>query len=175
MGNKELIDLFKTSIEMEGRGREFYLESAKKCTNELGKRVFEALADDETRHIAAIREYCETMAKKKIAPKLCAAMPSHKGINERMLFGKREAELLKNVQVCADELEAYKIAMEMENAGLKFYKDAISSAADQEVKNLYSFMIEEEENHFDLLSNTYEYLKDPAAWFAKEEGPIVEG
>ena len=173
--NKELMEAFATSIKMEEDGRQFYLEAAKRSANELGKKVFEALADDETRHIVAIREYSETMAKKGATPELSSVMPTHKNINDRLIFGKKKSELLKNVNPEADELKAYEMGMQLENDGQRFYKETLESANDPNVKELYKFLLSEEENHFEILSSTYEYLKNPAAWFANEEKPIVEG
>ncbi len=173
--NDELKKALATSLEMEERGREFYIKAAKKSTNRLGKRTFEALADDETRHIIAIKEYYEVMTKKNETPQLRAVMPRHKSIKERLIFGKRESELLKKIKPEADEIKAYKIAMEMENEGYSFYKKTLESVEDPSAKELYKFLISEEEFHFELVSNTYEYLKDPASWFAREEKPIVEG
>ena len=173
--NEELLKALEASIEMEESGREFYLKAAKRSANEYGKRIFESLADDETRHIVAIKGYCENLAKKNETPKLCAVMPKHKSITERIIFGKREAELLKKVSPDADELKAYEIAMEMENDGYKFYKDTLKSLSDTNAKELYEFLLSEEESHYELISSTYEYFKNPSGWFAKEEKPIVEG
>ena len=83
--------------------------------------------------------------------------------------------MLKNVSPEADELAAYKVAMKMENDGYDFYKKTLESIKDPNVKELYKFLLFEEEKHFELVSNTYEYLKNPASWFAGEERPIVEG
>lgn len=173
--DKELIDALTTSIEMEEKGREFYMKVAEKATNEFGRKVFEALADDEIRHLVAIRECCETILKRDKTPQLCAIMPGHKSIRERIIFGKRESELLKKVSPDADELKAYEVAMQMENDGYNFYKNTLKDIKDPNAKELYNFLLKEEETHFELISNTYEYLKNPSAWFAKEERPIVEG
>ncbi len=172
---EELMKAFADSIEMEEDGRKFYLAAAKECKIELGKRVFEALADDETRHIVAIKGYCEVISKKSKTPQLCQVMPRHKAIQERLIFGKRESEVLKNTIIDANELKAYEIAMKMENEGYDFYKKALDNSPDGEIKELYKFLMSEEEAHYELISSTYEYLKDPASWFADQEKPIVEG
>ncbi len=173
--NKEMVDALKAAIEMEEEGRTFYLDSAKKTKNDFGKRVFEALADDETRHIVAIRSYCHSMTQKDKAPRLCAVMPAHKNIKERLVFGKKEMEILKNMPEDADGLKAYEVAMDMENKGYAFYKEQLERSQDPDVKELYKFLISEEETHFELIDSTYKYLKDPASWFAEDEKPIVEG
>jgi len=173
--NEKLIEALAASIQMEEEGREFYLKLAKKSTNQLGKKVFEALADDETRHIAAIKGYCENIAKKNKSPQLCAVMPKHKEVRNRIIFGKEESELLKKISLEADELKAYEVAMEMENNGYKFYKKTFESVTDPDVKDLYKFLLSEEEAHFELISSTYEYIKNPEGWFRDQEKPIVEG
>jgi len=170
----ELINAFNTSIKMEEEGRAFYIKVAGKSKNEYGKRVFEALADDETRHIAAIKQFCDTMSKNDKTPELYAAMPRHKNIKERLIFGKDKSELLKSVRPDADELKAYEIAMGMENDGYNFYKKTLEETKDPNARELYKFLLSEEEAHFELISSTYEYLKDPKSWFVKEERPIVE-
>jgi len=172
---EELVNAFKDSIEMEEAGREFYIKAAKKCRSELGKRVFEALADDETRHIIAIKKYCETVEKKGAAPGLCSAVPEHRSAKERVIMGRRESELLKTIRSDADELKAYETAMDMENRGYAFYKKAHDSATDPAVIELYEFLLAEEEAHYELVSSTYKYLKNPDEFFAEEEKPIVEG
>ncbi len=173
--DKGLIEAFRTAIEMEEKGRQFYLKLAKRSSNDLAKRVFEALADDETRHIIAIKGYCENIHKKEKVPKLCAVMPDHKRIKEKIIFERHQSDMIKSVPVNADELAAYETALKMENEGYKYYKKSLDLAKDSDVKELYKFLISEEEAHSELISNTYEYLKDPAAWFAKDEGLIVEG
>jgi rubrerythrin len=171
----ELTKAFTTAIGMEKRGYEFYMKAAKKSTNAFGRKVFEALAEDENRHIEAIQGYCLNIAKKDATPALCTVMPPHKGIKERMIFGRRETEHLKGVKSSTNELKAYEIAMEMENDGYDFYKKALEATQDQNAKELYTFLLGEEKAHFELISDTYEYLKDPAGWFIKAEKPIVEG
>jgi rubrerythrin len=173
--SREIIEALNRSIEMEEEGRRFYIDASKKTKNEIGKRVFEALADDETRHIAAIRLYCDTIAKKDKSPQLCAAMPRHKDIKERLLFGRKEEELLKSVPEGSDALKAYEVAMQMENEGYAFYKKMFEGSQDRDLKDLYKFLLDEEETHYELIESTYKYMKDPEAWFAEQEKPIVEG
>lgn len=74
-----------------------------------------------------------------------------------------------------DGLKAYEIAMKMENEGYAFYKKMFESSTDQDLKDLYKFLLDEEETHYELISSTYKYMKDPQSWFAENEEPIVEG
>ncbi len=173
--NSELTRMLTNALDMEKSGYEFYMKAARRSGSEFGKKAFEALAEDESRHIEAIRGYCVEITRKDKTPELYVVVPSHKKINERIIFGKSRAELLKEATADADELKAYEIAMKMENDGHDFYKNALKSTQDENTKDLYNFLISEEKAHFELISDTYEYLKDPEARFAREEKPFVEG
>ncbi|NQT46970.1 MAG: ferritin family protein [Candidatus Omnitrophica bacterium] len=176
MGNdKKSIEVLSISLEMEKKGYDFYMKAANKSTNELGKKTFAALAEDEKRHAEAIEKYQESISGGKASPQLKTAVASHKNIKERLLFGKSEAERLKDLSVDADELKAYDVAMQLEKDGRDYYKKALESLEDEKVKDLYKFLISEEEAHFDIIFRTAEYLKDPGGWFAKEEGHFFEG
>ena len=65
--------------------------------------------------------------------------------------------------------------MQMENDGYNFYKKALEATEDANAKELCRFLLGEEKAHYDLIASTYEYLKNPAAWFMRDEKPIVEG
>lgn len=173
--DKALVRALEMAVEMERRGYDFYKKCAAKSGDALGKKVFEALAEDENRHIGAINCYCAEVADRSETPRLCDAISPHKPIKMRVIFGKREVELLKNVAPDTDELRAYEIAMKMENDGYGFYKKSLTETADANAKDLYEFLLLEEKSHFDLISSTYELMKNPAGWFIKDEKPIVEG
>ena len=87
-----LLRALETSLDMENKGYDFYMKVAGRSKNGLVRKLFKALAEDENRHKKAIVEYCVALAKKEKAPGLCAVMPAHKDIRERVIFGTSEAE-----------------------------------------------------------------------------------
>jgi len=173
--NSELTKAFTAAIGMEKRGYEFYIKSAKKSKTEFERKVFEALAEDENRHIDAINGYCINIAKRNETPELCTVMPSHEAITKKVIFGRREADLLKGIKTPVDEFKAYETALKMENDGYDFYTKALEATQDHNARELYEFLRGEEKSHYEIIANTYEYLRDPQGWFIKEEKPIVEG
>jgi rubrerythrin len=58
---------------------------------------------------------------------------------------------------------------------VEFYRKLLSEAATGKEKALYEKLIKEEERHFDLFSNTYNFLNDTGNWFMWEEYSIVDG
>jgi len=72
------------------------------------------------------------------------------------------------------DIEAYKMAREFENKAISLYKDLITKVAEENARKFYRFLIEMEEEHFQLLDNTIQYLETPAHWFQNQEGWILE-
>lgn len=173
--NKELKKGLSTALEMERRGCDVYKKCAKKTQNRMTKKVFEALAEDENRHIGAISCYCAGLADRNMTPKLCDTMIPHKSIKDRLVFGRQPSSMEKAVKKDSNELKAYEIAMKMENDGYDFYKKSFDAAVDPNAKDLYKFLMEEEKAHFELISSSYDFLKNPAGWYIRDEKPIVEG
>jgi rubrerythrin len=83
--------------------------------------------------------------------------------------------MMKKVEATKDELDAFKIAMQMEKEGIEFYKNAEGEAKSEKEKALFARLVKEEEQHFDIFSNTYFFLSDTGSWFMWEEHSIVDG
>jgi len=175
MDNITLKGALIKSLEMEKAGFAFYMDTAKKTSNKGTAAIFKALAEDENRHIGAIKKYSDSASKNLNLPELSNAMPKHKDIKERVIFGKEFFRMLSSSVSGADQLKAYEAAMTLETEGYNFYKKAYNSIGDKNVKDLYKFLMGEENTHHKLISDTYEYLKNPQDLFFKNEKPIIEG
>jgi rubrerythrin len=84
-------------------------------------------------------------------------------------------EMMKKVAATSDELEAFKIAMQMEQEGEAFYKKSLAAAKTEKEKALFTRLIEEERQHYQIFSNTYFFLSNTGSWFMWEEHSIVDG
>ena len=83
--------------------------------------------------------------------------------------------MMQRVTATQDELEAFKIAMQMEQEGVVFYKKVEAEADRPKEKALFERLIREEQQHYDIFSNTYNFMKDTGNWFMWEEQSIVDG
>jgi len=82
---------------------------------------------------------------------------------------------MKRVEATMDELEAFKIAMQMEKEGVEFYKKAAAGAKTEIEKALFERLIKEEQEHYNIFANTYFFMSDTGSWFMWEEHSIVDG
>jgi rubrerythrin len=161
------MNALEMALKMEKDAIQFYTEAAQKTKYPAGKKMFQSVTEDEKRHLQMISEIIKGlhMTEKDVSP-----MKKVKSVFEEM-----KGEMMHKVEATADELEAFKIAMQMEKEGMEFYKKTLAGAKKDKEKALLERLIQEEQQHYALFSNTYQFLADTGNWFMWEERGIVEG
>jgi len=161
------MDALEMAMKMEIDAITFYAEAAQKTKFPAGKKMFQAIAQDEKRHLEMISQLIKGLAvtHKDVSPMK----------NVKTIFESLKGELMQKVEATDDELEAFKIAMQMEKEGKEFYKKTLSHAKTDKEKKLLEGLIKEEEQHYAIFANTYQFLSDTGNWFMWEERGIVEG
>ncbi len=145
----------------------FYKEAAEKTSHPIGKKMFISIMADEKRHLEmldAIFRGVEVTVK-DISPRK----------NIKGIFEKFRHEMAQRVNATTDEMNALKIAMNMEKEGIEFYKKASEETKNQKEKALFERLIKEEMEHYAVFSNTYFFMSDTGSWYMWEEHSIVDG
>jgi rubrerythrin len=75
----------------------------------------------------------------------------------------------------AEELDAVKTAMTMENKTLDYYTKQGAKASSELEKSFYKAIAAEEREHHLVLLSYYEFLSDPSGWFIKAEHHSIDG
>jgi len=65
--------------------------------------------------------------------------------------------------------------MDMESKTYDFYKSQVKKATYAAEREFYETLAAEEREHHLILLDYYEYLKNPAGWFVKQEHPSLDG
>jgi len=153
--------------KMETDAIKFYTEAAEKTNYLAGKKMFLSITEDEKRHLELISQLIKGMqiTIQDVSPRK----------RVKTVFESLKNDMMKKVAASKDELEAFKIAMEMEREGKKFYEQSLQSAKTDKEKALFKRLIEEEQQHYEMFENTYSHLSDTGNWFMWEERGIVEG
>ena len=157
----------ETAVKMETDAMKFYHEAAQKTSHPFAIRMFEGFIKDESRHLKMLNDILGGLDLKivKVHPKS----------EIKTVFSELKDQMLKRISASTDEMEAVKVALDFEEKGFDFYKKALSEAADQTEKKLFSVLADEEQEHYTILQNTYSFLKDTGDWFMWEEQGILEG
>ncbi|HAK60027.1 MAG TPA: rubrerythrin [Nitrospiraceae bacterium] len=153
--------------KMETDAIKFYNEAAGKTAYPAGKKMFQTIANDEKRHLEMISQLIKGL---EITIQDVSPMK-----NVKTVFESMKDEMMAKVEASTDELEAFTVAMKMEQEGKEFYRKALSEAKTDKEKALFERLMEDEKQHYQIFANTHQFLSDTGNWFMWEEHSIVEG
>jgi len=162
-----MTNAIEIAIRMETDAIKFYQEASDKTANPVGKKMFLTIREDEKRHLNML-----TQIFKGLGIKFSDVSPLE---NVSTVFESMKDEMMTRVKATKDELEAFRIASQMEKEGIEFYKKALSEAKTKKEKALFARLIKEEEQHYSIFANSYSFLSDTGNWFMWEEHSIVDG
>jgi rubrerythrin len=161
------MNAIEIAIKMEKDAIGFYKEAAEKTTHPVGKKMFLSITEDEKRHLQMLSQIF-----KEVDIKIDEVSPMR---NIQTIFESMKDSMMKKVEATENELEAFKIAMQMEKEGIEFYKKAAAEAQKEKERALFSRLIKEEQQHYDIFANTFGFMSDSGNWFMWEEHSIVDG
>lgn len=161
------MDALEIAMKMETDAISFYTEAAGKTRSPAGKKMFQTITEDEKRHLVMISQIVKglNITHQDVSPLKIL----------KTVFDSMRDDMMKRVEATADEMEAFKIAMQMEKEGIEFYKKTLSGATKEKERALLGRLIQEEQQHYDIFANTHQFLSDTGNWFLWDERGIVEG
>jgi len=171
---EKILRWFLTAMEMEDKGRGFYLKVAKETRDDLAKKVFKMLAEDELVH-------------KQRFQKIFSSIKEGKGWKEdwqkiriahsepTKLFKEWAKKQGKNLKAEATEKQAISAGIGLEERSIAFYSERLSEAREEAEKKFLEQLVIEERTHHQILTDYKFYLEDPGAWFTEKEKPGLDG
>lgn len=166
MANKSL-EALKEALRREEEGKAYYQKARDNATNQLGKEMFEFLIRAEGSHIQKIKQLYNALEKsgkwtniipsrekEKAAKDVCAAVLD---------------SIKEDIKANANDLQALKVALQMEDEGIKFYQCRVEAAENLFEKKFYLLLVNEETDHWLSILDSLEYLEDPQGYFHQKE------
>jgi rubrerythrin len=168
------LKMLATALEKEKKGRDFYIESTEKCTNQLGKDIFRMLTSEEGVHITRIKDIYSALQGGK---PWSAEWKSHQPDNENLqeLFRKRMRDLGTNVTSNTGDVEAIEVGLKFEQSAIDFYEQELTKAVEPLEKQFIETMIKEERVHYGSLADVKQFLTEPELWMAEMEHHTLDG
>ena len=163
----------QTAIQMEIDGKQYYLKTSQESGNKLGKKLLQSLAAEEDVHRQKFEQIYNAIRNKKTWP--VTNFQPDGGKRLRTILAQATEEIGTKRKTPVTELDAVQTAMNMENQTYDFYTHRGENATYDAEKDFYRTVAAEEREHYLVLLDYYEYLKDPAAWFVKKEHPSLDG
>ena len=171
---RECLDILDRAINFEETGMAFFLDRAENAPSELERNLFRSLAEDEKGHKAFLVQLKEQLlANNNPDDMQPEADDDHK--SPREIFEVALESVKDPYAAEAAELEIIKGAMEVERNGYTMYTKAVASVQSQRAKDIFQALAREEQHHYSLLKNTYDYMADPEGFHGFDESPMLDG
>jgi rubrerythrin len=172
----DLEKAIKTAIEFETRVKAVYKEASEQVTNPVGKKVFEALAEEEQGHLDYLNyKLDEWKTDGKLTPtNLGTKMPKREAIESetKKIEGKvhsHDEDRSKNT-----ELKMLNNALAVETETGNFYKQMVRELP-AEGQELFARFVEIEEGHLAIVQAEIDYISGPGYWFDFREFDLAGG
>jgi rubrerythrin len=172
----DLEKAIQTAIEFETRVKAVYVEASNQVTNSTGKKVFEALAEEEQGHLDYLKyKLDEWQTTGKITQtSLATKMPSKESIESetKKIEGKvheHDEDRSKNT-----ELKMLYNALEVERETGDFYKQMVRELP-KEGQELFARFVEIEVGHLAIVQSEIDCISGPGYWFDFKEFDLAGG
>ena len=170
---EEMAKALQIALQMEVDGKEFYLKASQQSSNELGRGLFNSLAQEEDYHRRKFSQIYDSIRARNAWP-IIDFQPDF-GQKLRTMFARAIDSMGSDIDTGDSELDAVQTAMDMENKSRDYYLELAGKTAVAEQKEFYEAVADEEREHHIVLMDYFDFLKDPAGWFVNKEHPSLDG
>jgi len=161
------IEALRQALKMEEDGKAYYEEALNRVESKLAREVFRYLIKAEIKHVKKIERLYASLEETGKWPDV--VLTRDRGETVDNIFAKALANLDEKVKGTTTDIEALKMAVEMEDQGIKYYQSKADMADDPFEKKFYHLLVREEGEHFISLLDTIEFLEDPQGYFSQLE------
>jgi rubrerythrin len=155
-----------SALEFENRIRDLYLEAVDSTDDAAGKKIFQALADDEQRHV----DYLESRLDEWQRQGQITVATLESTIPDKAAIKKEAKALQATINQDARGLKQQMLsrALEMEIETSRFYRELIEKVSGDH-RNMFSRFLEIEDNHVEAVQFELDHLGNTGFWYGFEE------
>jgi len=162
----EDLEALQLALKMETDGYKFFKDAGERTQNILAKETFKSFAQWELEHVEFIKK---TYQELKESGKWTSTdqMSQKKGdaiATFKTIFREKHEKIDENVQINATDLDAFRLARDIEDKAVVFYQEKAKSAKSDAATKFYLFMVVLEREHHQILDNSYRYFENPVQW-----------
>jgi rubrerythrin len=157
MKNDKALDILKTAILLERRGKAFYGQVAATTTIPEAKEVFSIMAQEEQEHIDFLSEqYKSVLHNNSFSKQRLAESHANEAIVEKILHEGIKGK----IAAASYEAAAIAAAIDMENKAIEVYSERAVEATDLNEKELYAWLADWEQTHLKMLNEMNKQLME---------------
>ncbi len=171
---KLCLEVLEQAITFEEQGMAFFQDRANNAPSTLERNLFNSLAKDEAGHKAHLVQMREDVLRENSVDVLPEVSDDHVSTVKQIFLDAIDG-VNDPYDFEAEELEIIKGAMDVERRGFHMYADATKKMTSMKAKAIFRHLAEEEQNHYSLLKNTYDYMVDPAGFSGFDGNAMLDG
>ena len=153
--NDKAIDVLKTAILLERRGKAFYTQAARQSESKSAKQIFEMMAEEEDAHIDFLTRQFNNYNEHHEFLKTEPAPEEDEAVIEILT-----EKIKKEINAAGFEAAAISAAIDFENRAIDVYSSRAKEATDPNEKEMYQMLADWEKGHHHLLHRLNEDLKE---------------
>jgi rubrerythrin len=153
------------AIKMELDGEQYYTEQAEKHKNTNLHTVFLTLAKDERKHANILKDRLS-----HLTPELSDTT----SYSEYKNIFKQAEDFNSSIKETLDQVDIYSFAMDKEKEAIELYKELLANATDEQDREIFEFLIREEETHYAILEDIVSHVSRPSEWVESAEFGLRE-
>lgn len=155
MNESKAIEILKTALLLEKRGKAFYTKVANQAADPDVKQIFEIMAEEEDEHIRILSEQFVHLKQHQQFKEVKLPKGSDDTASE-ILSGN----IKDKISAASYEAAAISSAIDMENRAIEVYSERAKQAEDPEEKKLYQWLSNWEKGHHQILFELDNDLKE---------------
>ena len=155
-----------SALEFENRIRDLYLEAVDSTDDAAGKKIFQALADDEQRHV----DYLENRLDEWQRQGEITVATLESTIPDKAVIQKEAAALQAAINQDDRGLKQQMLsrALEMEIETSRFYRELIDKVSGAH-RDMFARFLEIEDNHVEAVQFELDHMSNTGFWYGFEE------
>ena len=154
MAENRTLDILKSAILLEQRGKAFYRMAADQATHADVKVFFETMADEETEHVKILSDQYKAVSETG------RFKPSNTSRTGNIAQNVLTDEVKSRISAADFEAAAISAAMLMEERAVTLYSGRAQECGDLEEKALYQWLADWEKEHLEFLAAIDTDLKE---------------
>ena len=161
MLDDDVKNAIKTAIQMEKDGFAFYKKASAQTSSDMGRDIFDSLANDEQLHLEVFQKLFQDKIEKTEWDNLVNSSKKYAEIN---IFPK-DLKQMEGANPDTNELDALNFAMNSEKEAIDYYTKIKEDTQDEEVKKIIDEIIEQEKSHYMILQEEFNHLSATGYWY----------
>ena len=149
------IEVLKTAILLERRGKAFYTQAARQTESKSAKKIFEMMAEEEDEHIDFLTKQFKNYHEHHEFLKTDPAPEEDDTVVEIL-----SEKVKKEINAAGFEAAAISAAIDFENRAIDVYSARAAESTDPKEKEMYQMLADWEKGHHHLLHKLNEDLKE---------------